>query len=385
MQLAPTQCSINLHTLWWCTCSVVVVVLLPPTSTQVKMWQGSGNPWKTNTTNSLGPWDELRVSYVNAWTAAPGSAGLQASTTLELLPDRVPLDLSDFLQVSVPIWAFRAIPGAASNNTTGVLRYRADLVLTASRASFGGKRLRRMLLAESIMRAFSPRKLAPGTSAAAAAPQPLNLASITSTPSNAQSCSTNSRPQQQCPVGWDAVNKLVKPADVTPAVTPMVAATAAAATATGSRQQQHRMQQRKGPSRVPGTVSSLLSAGTAAPAGKGQASAMSSAAVGTVAAVGGGASSSNDSTSAFCAGSALVRPVSIEYGILKPFNPELDGAGDWQYHAGIDFAVPADINIFVSHDGFIATAGNDPSLGNYVVSLAWQSSDQRALPSWQTV
>jgi len=38
------------------------------------------------------------------------------------------------------------------------------------------------------------------------------------------------------------------------------------------------------------------------------------------------------------------------------------------YHAGIDFAVPAGVDVFVSHDGLVATTGSDPNFGNYVVS-----------------
>jgi hypothetical protein len=73
----------------------------------------------------------------------------------------------------------------------------------------------------------------------------------------------------------------------------------------------------------------------------------------------------------------LVRPIGIEFGIVKPFNPEVDDSGAfWMYHAGIDFAVTAGADVFVSHDGTVA-AGTDSSLGDYVVGandvLLWVS------------
>lgn len=82
---------------------------------QIKLWQGAGNPWQSSSSITLGPWDELRVSYVNAWTAKAGSSGLQGSTTLELLPDRTPLDISEAITVNLPEWAFRN-----TGNATGV-------------------------------------------------------------------------------------------------------------------------------------------------------------------------------------------------------------------------------------------------------------------------
>jgi len=277
----------------------------PSLQHQVKLYQGAGNPWKSNASITLGPWDEIRVSYRNAWEAKAGKVGLQATTTLELLPDRIPLDLSNSITANLPVWAFRPIPGAA--NTTGTLRYKAEVVLTTSRAAFGGKR--RRLLSDALSSVLSPlrrsrKALRHGqedstTSTtgqlAFAQPQAQTL-SVTG-------CSTNSRPGQQCPAGWDAVNKLVQSSAAPPTAV-------AASTATGHK----RHQQRKGPSIIPGTVSSLLS-----PRHTVQGAVVAAAAITTASAP------STNATSAYCAGAALVRPVAIDYSIQKAFDPEVDG------------------------------------------------------------
>jgi hypothetical protein len=259
------------------------------------------------------------------------------------MADRTPLDISDFITVNLPEWAFR--PTGAAANATG-FRYRADVLLTASHAAFGGKH--RRLLFNGVARALSGlrthKRHTPGDANSLVDLQPVaGLVADGTSPEvqpTAGRCSTNNRPYQGCPAGWDAVNKmLVTPAPITPV--------AAAASGVGS---QHR--QRKGPRVVPGTVSSLTS------------SLLSS---GEVSVMSVGSGSASNGTSAFCVGSGLVRPVGIEFGIVKPFNSEVDDSGAfWKYHAGIDFTVSAGAD--VSHDGTVAAAGTDSSLGDYVVS-----------------
>jgi hypothetical protein len=78
------------------------------TRLQVKLLQGGANPFAT----TLGPQDELRVSYVN--TFKQQGAGL--ATTLELLPDRIPVDLATSISVELPMWAFRRIQGVADES-----------------------------------------------------------------------------------------------------------------------------------------------------------------------------------------------------------------------------------------------------------------------------
>jgi hypothetical protein len=213
---------------------------------QVKLLQGGANPFKA----TLGPSDELRVSYINAWKTTGASGELIDTTTLELLPDRIPVDLADSISVELPMWAFRPIPGASTE--PGSLRYRADLVLTASRTSFGGKR---KLLS-------TPRRLSKLIEASAAADDtarallaaPAAAAPAAVAASAPGSCATNSRPQQQCPTGWDKATKQFLPKAL--ATTPVVNA-AAVSTRKGASN-------RKGPSHIPGTVSALMSRNKAA-------------------------------------------------------------------------------------------------------------------------
>lgn len=233
------------------------------------------------------------------------------------------------------------------------MHYRADVVLTASKAAFGG---RRRLLAD-ILSVMPPRV----RSAATALLQPgvavvedVNVLPAAPLPPPASTCSTNAKPGQQCPAGWDSVNKLVEPS---PAATQVAVATASSAGSDNGPRHSSRTHRKK-PSRIAGTVSSLHTAPTAT------AGAVSDSSVGAAS-----TSASANNTSAYCAGSALVRPVGIDYSILKPFNLEADEVGDWSYHAGIDFAVPVGVDVRVAHDGVIASAGTDPSLGAYVVGL----------------
>jgi hypothetical protein len=237
---------------------------------QVKLLQGGANPFKA----SLGPSDELRVSYINTWRTTSTNGELIDTTTLELLPDRIPVDLADSISVELPMWAFRPIPGASSD--PGSHRYRADMVLTASRTSFGGKRkllssprrLSKLIDSPAAAADVDTARALLAVAPAATGPAVVPVGALASA---AGSCATNSRPKQQCPAGWDKATKQFLPQ--APATTPALKA-AAVRTSKGAST-------RKGPSHIPGTVSALM-ARTKAAAGV-AAKSVSTAAVATAA------------------------------------------------------------------------------------------------------
>lgn len=309
----------------------------------MKLLQGGANPFKA----SLGPSDELRVSYVNTFPTQLATGGSIQTTTLELLPDRIPVDLADSISVKLPIWAFRRVPDAPSE--PGALRYRADLVLTASRTGFGG---RRRLLSSSAPRKllrFAESPVAPVSEAFDDSHSSRSL--LSSALPAPGSCSTNARPKQQCPVGWDDQLKQFLPSTLQ--TTPAIKAASVAAASRG--------QQRKQPSRIPNTVSSLARTSKAAATASAQsASLVESASVSA-------ATATSTTAGEFCAGAALYRPLNVEYSISKPFGVEVVD-GDWRFVAAINFATNNETVIYAAHNGTITAIGDDPSLGHFVVS-----------------
>lgn len=251
-------------------------------------------------------------------------------------------------------------------------RYRADLVLTASRTGFGGRR--RLLSAPRKLFSIFDRLPSVLTLDTAATPSVADAAldgdsadadSVTGSrellastrprsPAAAQriadrTCSTNLRPQQQCPAGWDKLAKQFKATAPTAGTTPALAA------ASARRGVSRGQRMRKAPARIPGTVSALYRNRTATSRGTVAAKAVGTAAEGVYA--------------GYCAGAALFRPLTVDYAIQTPFDAVIDSeSGDWMFHAGLTLSAPAGTDIYAAHHGTITATGTDPTLGDYVVS-----------------
>lgn len=252
-------------------------------------------------------------------------------------------------------------------------RFRADLVLAASRTGFGGKRkllsgARKLLNSIPSMLRLDDTPLETTDSntadiADSAFSAGAARALLDTSPSQhaAKTCSTNARPQQQCPAGWNKVTKQF--VSTTPATSPAVAAASTAGgRASGS-------QGRKAPRRIPGTVSSLGSDTRR----RTKSSATAMAITATAAAAG----ADTAATVAYCAGATLYRPLTVDYSIAKPFDAEVDAeTGDWMFHAALTFSAPEGANVYAAHDGTVTAAGTDPTLGEFAVSLALIQSQQ---------
>lgn len=244
-------------------------------------------------------------------------------------------------------------------------RFRADLVLTASRTGFGGKRKLLSQGARKLLNSIPSTLRLDDTPLATADRNTAGIADsdisagaaralLDTSPGQhaAKTCSTNARPQQQCPAGWDKVTKQF--ASTTPVTSPAVAA-ASAASGSGAR---------KAPRRIPGTVSSFgrdTSRRT-----KSSVAAMATAADTAATASAGTAAS----TVAYCAGAALYRPLTVDYSISKPFDAEVDAeTGDWMFHAALTFSAAEGADVYAAHDGTVTATGTDPTLGEFAVSL----------------
>lgn len=295
----------------------------------------------------------------------------QPDSRLKSLSEAVQVMSGVVLLLSAALQRVTTLPRPASAHCQVSLclsvqcRFRADLVLAASRTGFGGKRkllsgARKLLNSIPSMLRLDDTPLATADrNTAGIADSDISAgaarALLDTSPSQhaAKTCSTNARPQQQCPAGWDKVTKQF--VSNTPAASPAVAAASAAGRASGS-------QGRKAPRHIPGTVSSL---------GRGtRRRTKSSVTAMAIAATAATASADTAATVACCAGAALYRPLTVDYSIAKPFDAEVDAeTGDWMFHAALTFSAVEGADVYAAHDGTVTATGTDPTLGEFAVSL----------------